>query len=508
MVQPKLFGAIVMSAQSLDLSIVNLRTLEVIERVSAPVALGERLFSDGGIDFDAVNAAIEALRGFQQLMRDYGVSDERVVASHTITSAENINFVRDQIYTKTGLTVHFTTVSEELLFRYEAAAVYLPNFKRLCQQNTVLLQLGASSITLMVFQHGELTLTRELQLGPMQVAQRMAELEHRATTYEDILADYIHSKLLDILRFLPQVAFTQVILMGSKLTLLENMIPQGQRSLAITHQQFNQRYHQVMTLSPQELQNDEQLPEIEANEVAPTFLLLDEIFDTLHTETIWLSNIKLLDGFVVHLGSHNGKYKQWDFDAAVIVATQHVAARYNIDSAHQKQVLKFAVQLFDRLRKIHGLGRRECLLLQLAAILQDTGLYLDANQHAFHSEYIIRASEILGLDHTEQLIVAAVARYHSSAAPSADLSHFNQLPLIQRLVIAKLAAILRLADALDDSHQTKISAISVSIRRTTVTITATAQTDIELEKWTFAQKADFFTNVYGLQPILQRKGSL
>ena len=80
--------------------------------------------------------------------------------------------------------------------------------------------------------------------------------------------------------------------------------------------------------------------------------------------------------------------------------------------------------------------------------------------------------------------------------------------MIQRLVIAKLAAILRLADALDDSHQTKISAISVSIRRTTVTITATAQTDIELEKWTFAQKADFFTNVYGLQPILQRKGSL
>ncbi|ANK61554.1 exopolyphosphatase [Loigolactobacillus backii] len=509
MAKAKLFGAIVMSAQSIDLTIVNLRNLETVERVSAPVALGDRLFTEGGIDYDVVDEAVSALRGFQQLMTDDGVTDERVVASHTITDAENISYVRDQIYTKTGLTVHFMTVSEELMFRYQAAAAYLPNFRELIDEGTVLIQIGASSITLMVFQAGELTLTRELQLGPMQVAQKMAQLEHQVDTYEDVLADYLHSKLLDVWRLLPEKQFKQVILMGSKLTLLENLIPENKRALALSHADFNQRFDQVMTLSDQELEDQEQLPEMEVNEVAPTFLLLNELFDTMQIETVWVSNIKLLDGFVVHHAAETGQLKlNWDFNETMISAAKNLAKRYQVDQAHQKKVLTFAVQLFDRLRKIHGLGPRERLLLQLAAILQDTGLYLDANQHAFHSEYIIRASEVLGLDLTEQFAVAAIARYHSSRAPSAGLSHLSRLPLEARLTIAKLAAILRLADALDDSHRAKISKISVSIRKQTFTVTATANDDIELEKWTFSQKGTFFREVFGLQPILKRKGTL
>ncbi|WKB37145.1 hypothetical protein QS257_10885 [Terrilactibacillus sp. S3-3] len=78
------------------------------------------------------------------------------------------------------------------------------------------------------------------------------------------------------------------------------------------------------------------------------------------------------------------------------------------------------------------------------------------NAHYIHSYYIIQSSEIIGISDEERDIVANVARYHSSEVPSKDWGHFNQLPAVSRLVVAKLAALLRIADALDDSHQQKV----------------------------------------------------
>ncbi|HAT55171.1 MAG TPA: exopolyphosphatase [Lactobacillus sp.] len=506
MAKGNLYGAMVISAQEMQLIIVDLKTHAVIERVSAPIHMGTDLFSGKRIDPERSDEVVIILQRFLQLLKDYRVTEYRLVASHTITRAENIDYIRDHIYITTGVTLHFMTVNEESLFSYEAAQL-LPNFDELINGRTVLMQVGASMVHFMIFVDGHLTLTRELFLGPLQVATQLQNLEHKVESYQEVLSDYLHSKLVSLYQYLPDEAFDKVILMGSKLNLLENLIPKGKRYVQLSRKDFDKQFQSVIQMTPQDMLNQSNLPADQINEVLPLFLLLDEVFDHLKVQSINLTDFKVIDGCVVDEATSKAKHSRNNDAASQVMlgAAYQLARRFHVDERHQQSVVLFATQLFDRLKKIHGLGSRERLLLQLAAIMQDSGLFIDSTQHAFHSEYIINNSEILGLRADEQVEVAAIARYHSSETVSADLSRFD-ISMDNRLVMVKLAAILRLADALDDSRLHKISKISVSIKKPEIIISATANDDIELETWTFNEKRHFFEDIYGMTPILRRTG--
>ena len=102
--------------------------------------------------------------------------------------------------------------------------------------------------------------------------------------------------------------------------------------------------------------------------------------------------------------------------------------------------------------------------------------------------------------------MAAIAKYHSSTTPSEDLSHFSQISADNRRLISKLAAILRLADALDDDRQQKIKKISVSIKSKSVVISAYSNDNLAYENWIFNSKSHFFQETYGLKAILKQRG--
>ena len=70
--------------------------------------------------------------------------------------------------------------------------------------------------------------------------------------------------------------------------------------------------------------------------------------------------------------------------------------------------------------------------------------------------------------------------------------------------VAKLAAILRMADALDRSYCQKIKNCRISISEQTLVINVLSKMDISLESWTFDRKSEFFEEVFGLKPVLQR----
>lgn len=58
-------------------------------------------------------------------------------------------------------------------------------------------------------------------------------------------------------------------------------------------------------------------------------------------------------------------------------------------------------------------------------------------------------------------------------------------------LVAKIAALVRLADAMDRSYQQKIKFCKVSIKDGMMLIEAKSKVDLTLEEWTFAGKATF-----------------
>ena len=131
-------------------------------------------------------------------------------------------------------------------------------------------------------------------------------------------------------------------------------------------------------------------------------------------------------------------------------------ARYRFDRAHGRHVAMLAMRLFDECRDDHGLSGRERLLLQVAALLHDIGIYVSLRAHHKHSQYLLAALQIFGLSDDETAIVSNIARYHRRGTPQRSHLPYVALDRHDRLIVNKLAAILRLANALDAEHLQKV----------------------------------------------------
>jgi exopolyphosphatase/guanosine-5'-triphosphate,3'-diphosphate pyrophosphatase len=169
-------------------------------------------------------------------------------------------------------------------------------------------------------------------------------------------------------------------------------------------------------------------------------------------------------------------------------------------------VSALASRLFDELREEHGLGDRERLLLRVASLLHDVGIYVSLRAHHKHSQYILAASQIFGLSNEETAIVANIARYHRRGAPQTSHVPYVALDRQDRLLVNKLAAILRVANALDAEHAQKVRDLRIVRRASTWLLELEGTGDLTMELLAASARADMFVETFGRQLIVQTAG--
>ena len=139
------------------------------------------------------------------------------------------------------------------------------------------------------------------------------------------------------------------------------------------------------------------------------------------------------------------------------------------------------------------------LLLEIAAILHDIGTFISPSSHHKHGFYLINSAEIFGLRKIDKDVVANVVRYHRRSAPKPTHIPYISLPKPERAVVSKLSAILRVAEALDASHQQKCRDFTLARDGDEVTLWVPESVgDISLERQSLIRKNDMLTDVLGL----------
>ena len=160
------------------------------------------------------------------------------------------------------------------------------------------------------------------------------------------------------------------------------------------------------------------------------------------------------------------------------------------------------------MKKIHGMGKRERLYLQIAALLHDCGKYVSLVDIGERSYDIIMATEIIGLSHAEREIVASVVRYNHSEFVYYGYQESRGVDFSGKenyLIVAKLTAILRLANSLDRSHKQKLKGMKAQLQDNELILTVETQEDVTLEKGFFDISTEFFEEVFSVNPILKTK---
>lgn len=168
------------------------------------------------------------------------------------------------------------------------------------------------------------------------------------------------------------------------------------------------------------------------------------------------------------------------------------------ESHHVLHVALLAVHLFDELEDLHGLGDHDRLILEAAAVLHDIGWSAAPSGRGHHRESarIIREHGWQNFSPETVTLIAQVARYHRKSPPDLEHEDYAALAPAERQRVQLLAALLRIADGLDRSHQQRINHLSAEISPGRVVIHLTSSRPISREVAAATKKADLARIVF------------
>ncbi|MBC8030680.1 MAG: Ppx/GppA family phosphatase [Pyrinomonadaceae bacterium] len=146
-----------------------------------------------------------------------------------------------------------------------------------------------------------------------------------------------------------------------------------------------------------------------------------------------------------------------DFSDHKLRGVHAVGRRFGYEEAHSHQVARLAETIFDSLAATENLTRHQRTLMSAAALLHDVGYHIAHESHHKHSLYLIENSELTGFSEAERAVIANIARYHRGSPPKERHLEYASLNTADRETVCRLGAIVRVADALDRSHDGRVS---------------------------------------------------
>ncbi len=172
------------------------------------------------------------------------------------------------------------------------------------------------------------------------------------------------------------------------------------------------------------------------------------------------------------------------------------------DWPHARQVERLSAQLFEATQSLHKLDERALRLLERAALLHNTGMLVEVRRHHKHSYHLIKGTTLPDVTDEERHEIACIARYHRRALPCISHEEFASLSEAARERVSKLAALLRIADALDWSHDGRVERLAANQklcddRTWTISLWRRTPFDLDDELAHANGKADLFEKVFG-----------
>lgn len=490
-----------------------------IDHVRHVIALGRDTFNEGKISYGLVEELCQVLEDFARIMKTYQVEDYRAYATSAMREAKNNQIVQDQIRVRTGFDIKIISNSEQRFISYKAIAAKDDEFQKIIQQGTAIVDVGYGSMQISLFDKDTLVSTQNLPLGVLRLREMLSHIQVTGRDRRELTAEMVDNELIIFRKmYLKDRQIGNLIGIGDSIrTLVYKMragMPEGQRRDRITLEEFNRFFDRIKGMTADQLEETFDVGHEYAAMLLPTAIIYKRIMETTGAGMMWIPGIQMTDGIAAEYAENKKILKfNHNFDNDIIVTSRNMAKRYKCHMSHIQAVEKMALNIFDSLKKYHGLKTRERLLLQIAANLHSCGKFVTMRGASECAYNIIMATEIIGLSHIEREVVANVVRYHGQTfrynelAIEARPSRYTRLAAPDNLImiVAKLTAILRLAESMDRSHKAKLEDSRIIVKDNQLMITAEYAGDVTLEHMSIQQETDFFEEIFGIRPLLKQK---
>lgn len=477
------------------------KSFEIVGRAKDMTRLGDVTLKTGFIPREKVDRAVGVIKHFSQLAKNRGVSKILGVATAAVREASNGGEFLDRVQRECGIKVRTVTGNEESRLIYLAVRHHMA----LTSRPALIVDIGGGSAELIVGTDKDLLFERSVKLG----GARLKDLF--ITKYPVPKGDHanvhrhIDQTLEPTLEELKRFPVSQVI--GTSGTLINlgsviNGIHEGEpltnpQGFQFTAEELEDAHKLLAKADDDELDAIKGLDPERKDILLPGACLVLHVLEAMKLDGVTLCDKAIREGVILDYIEQNAKKLEMEAEVPNVRlrSVLQLANRCEFDEGHAKRTAKVALELFDQLPVPKDLrpGVRE--LLEYAALLHDIGYHVSFDAHHKHGWYLIKNSELAGFAPEEVDILACVARYHRKRGPKKRDSSMSGLSGEDRRTITVLAAIVRVADALDRSHFGVVESVKVATRGKSVVIRVNAKDDPAMELWAARQKAGLLGKV-------------
>lgn len=477
----------------------------ILDRAELPVSVGRDVFTGGIIGRETQRQCLHILQRFKEQLAGWGIEPSRtnVVATSAFREAKNRDSVIDKIRTATGFRVKVIDGIEENRLMYLAVTECLKEDTALAREgNTVILEVGGGSTEMMLMKKGKMAGAHSLRLGTVRLTPGI-----RDGSFDDVqrfIEEFIRNTKGSLESELNLSDVEQFIAVGSDVSLAAFHAgkPISTWLWSIDRSDFEHFTAEVQNYTADECAARFKIPYSDAQVFNISLLIYKLFINLTNVKTIIVPETNIRDGLIIgKLAAPNRELIE-EFYRQVTASALALLRKYRGDEKHAEYVRAVSLKIYDALKNEIALDDRAPLLLGVAALLHDVGIFIRLDEHNLHSEYIIRHSEIFGLSKIEKMIVASIARYHRGRQLPQDNEQFQALARADRMTILKLTAILRIADALDRGHRQSIADISVELVKDSFVVRTGAAGNFALEQIALEEKGDMFESVFGYTVLL------
>ena len=506
----KTFAAIDVGSYELAMKIFEIASgsgLREIDHIRHRIDLGTDTFTTGKISYERVDELSRVLRDYRDIMKSYRVDDYRAYGTSAIRETENTAIVLDQLAQRTGIRIEVLSNSEQRFLNYKAIASR-GRFNKVVEKGTAIVDIGGGSIQISLFDKDTLVTTQNLRLGVLRLQDQLGRLNISPRQYGEILDEMVSSQIQVFKKLhLKDREIENIIVVDDYISSIVGKNVAGLEESSLEAPAIERFLERIHSKSTQQAASALDIPEENVPLLYISGVLINRIAKMMGAKMIWTPGVTLFDGMAYEYAEKHKIIKEdHDFEQDIIACAQNISKRYMGSKRRGETLEKIAMTIFDSMKKVHGLGRREGLLLRIATLLHDCGKYISLVNLGECSYNIIMSTEIIGLSHKEREIVANVVKYNHMDFNYGEVTGSGTIDRDAYLTIAKLTAILKIANGLDRSHKQKFKDVRAVLKERELIITVDDSVDITLEKGLFTRRSVFFEEVYSVRPVIRQRG--
>lgn len=505
----KTFAAINVGSYEQSLKIYTISKnngIQAVDWIRNRLDLGST-FATGKLSHEAMDELCAVLRNFVSIMEGYRVDDYRACATSAIRETKNTAIVLDQIMQRTGVKLDVLSNSEQRFLDYKSIACRGEGFEKIIEKGTLVLDIGGGSIQISLFDKDKLSATQNMRLGVLRLQEKLSRLNVRPSEQGALLDELLEAQLSVFRKmYLKDRVIENIIVVDDYISaLILGKLGKAAGTGYLDRDSMATYMNYLDSHTDMEIVRYFDTPEENVALLRISSAIVRQVALMTDAKMIWAPGVTLCDGMVYEYAEEHKLLAQvHDFEQDIVTCARGISKRYMGSKRRAETLEQIALTIFDSMKRVHGMGRRERLLLRIATLLHDCGKYISMVNLGECSYAIIMSTEIIGLSHREREIVANIVRYNHLEFDYSMESSEN-IDREEYLTIVKLTAILQIANALDRSHKQKCRDIRAVRKDDKLILTVNTNEDITLERGLFDSRAEFFREVYSIEPVVRQK---